>query len=147
MSAKIFDTNQIGREAKISIRGQRHRCNNPNASDYKYYGRKGVEVKYSSEEFYKWFKKERKKIPLNIKVNVDRINHNKHYSLNNIKLVTKTENIIESNTRRAKVAFKEANTLYSKGYSQKQIGTRFGVSASAIGVLLRKNGVKGKWNK
>lgn len=100
MSRKIFDrTIQVDVEARNSIRGQRHRCNNRNASDYKYYGAKGIRVEYSSEDFLTWFRKERTSIPLNIKVSVDRIDHNKNYTLDNIKLVTRSENIAEMNTR------------------------------------------------
>ena len=99
---QIFSSDQVGREARISIRGQRQRCNNPNASDFQHYGGKGVKVCYDSKEFFNWFKKHRKKIPLNIKVNVDRIDHDGNYCFSNIRLITKRQNVIESNKRRSR---------------------------------------------
>ena len=142
MSARIFDDDQIGKEARIAIRGQRHRCDNPNASDYKYYGGKGIKVKYTSEGFFKWFKKKRKNIPLNIKVNVDRLHHDKNYSLDNIRLITKVDNVIESNTRRAKLTIDVALKHRKKGLTYKEIGELCGICATAVGSLFRKNGFR-----
>jgi hypothetical protein len=136
MSIKIFDKNQVGQEARNSLRGQRQRCNGVNSTDYKYYGAKDIQVKYSSEDFYTWFKIERAKIPLDIKVNVDRIDHEKDYCFSNIRLVPKSDNVAESNSRthnKYVVAFKlGSNKPIAIFKSIKLCAKVFGVTSSLI---------------
>jgi len=144
MSTKIFDQDQVGTEARNSIRGQRHRCNNPNASDYKYYGGKGVKVIYTSKQFYAWFKKHRTLISLGIKVNVDRINHSKNYSLSNVRLIPKIDNVIESNQRRAKLKLDKVLVDMNNGLTQKQIAVKYDTNQSCVSVILKRNNIKWK---
>lgn len=95
---------------------QRERCNNPNADQYRYYGAKGIKVEYSFEEFWKWFQTESGYNGEDLhKINIGRIDHNKNYSLNNIVLQSKTENLEEMANRTAvskmkKVLVKNAKT-------------------------------------
>jgi len=89
-------------DAWTSIRGQRSRCGNSNSTDYKYYGGKGVEVTYCTRAFISWYVHEAKNFKEDVALNVDRINHDKNYDFSNIRLITKNENIIESNKRRSK---------------------------------------------
>lgn len=64
-------------------RGQRGRCYNKKHHSYKYWGKKGIKVEYSSREFIGWYleniKKYKGKSP-----SIGRIDHSKNYSFNNI---------------------------------------------------------------
>lgn len=133
---------QVTRESFNSLRGQRYRCSNSNATDYKYYGAKGIKVIYDSKDFYKWFKKERKKIPLDIKVNVDRLDHEKDYCFGNIQLISKSKNVIESNVRRGKLTAKGILKLKEKGLTQKEIATRFNVKQASISLFFKHSNLK-----
>ena len=73
---------------------QRQRCYNPSAVSYPRYGAKGVRVEYTAAEFKLWWNKNIKRFR-GIKVNVGRIDHSKNYSLDNIEMVTATENARE----------------------------------------------------
>lgn len=87
-------------KAYTSVRGQRERCDNPNNKAYKHYGAKGIKVEYSNEDFLKWWKIEASKYPLNSKLTVDRIDTNKNYCFNNIRLIPWSENVKRSNKER-----------------------------------------------
>lgn len=78
---------------------QRHRCNNPNNHSYKYYGAKGVKVKYNSIEFVNWWK-EQLKIFKGKKPTVSRIDHNGHYEFGNIKLEAHIDNCVWDTIKR-----------------------------------------------
>lgn len=69
---------------------QRHRCNYKKHPSYKYYGAKGVSVKYSSREFVAWWVK----TVGNSKAIVvcDRIDPSGDYEFGNIQLISKSEN-------------------------------------------------------
>jgi hypothetical protein len=81
---------------------QRERCLDPNHNRYQWYGAKGIKVLYSSYEFVKWWSKEIKKKPPMKNPCCGRIDHSKHYSLDNIEIVEKSDNSKESWARRKK---------------------------------------------
>ena len=68
----------IEQKARKTWLGQRDRCTNPKNKLFKYYGAKGVEVKYSVEQFIKWWVEERSKKSFK-KAVVGRIDHDGHY--------------------------------------------------------------------
>src|SRR3990167_583331 len=79
---------------------QRERCNSVNSTQYPWYGAKGVKVEYSFQELWNWFQKEFKDCKHNIKdMNIGRIDHSKNYSLDNVVLQTKADNIKEMSLR------------------------------------------------
>ncbi len=91
----------------------KNRCQNPNSKDYKNYGGRGIEFKFSSfEEFFS-------EVGLrpNPNMQLDRINNNKHYEKANIRWATKSEQML--NRRK----YFHKNRRKSKGYSfDKQTG-------------------------
>jgi len=106
-----YTTREKGRlkDAFMSLKAQRQRCNNPKAYDYKWYGGKGIRVTYPTREFIGWFLEESKKFKREDKLSIDRLNHNKHYTFGNIQLVTRSENSREMARRHKSVAI----VLYS----------------------------------
>lgn len=74
--------------------GQRDRCSNPKNKLFKYYGAKGVQVKYCVNDFIKWWVAERAK-RTNGKFVVGRIDHDGHYEFGNIEMVESGENTRE----------------------------------------------------
>lgn len=89
----------LAKAAYDSWRGQKERCNNPKNKAYKYYGAKGIRVKYGSREFTTWYLKQAKNRKYQSKLTVDRIDTFGHYEFSNIRLVYKAENTAESNRR------------------------------------------------
>lgn len=79
-------------------KNQRDRCQNKNNLSYKYYGAKGVKVEYSSREFISWWVSESVKENY-IEPTCGRINHDKNYSFDNIKIQEKAANSAETWTR------------------------------------------------
>ncbi len=91
-----------------SYEQQVSRCGNKKNPYYKHYGAKGLSVEYSCKEFISWWLQEksnfRGKIPT-----VSRIDHDKGYSFDNIKMEDKGKNTAERNVRvcsRATFAFR-----------------------------------------
>jgi len=83
--------NPIAKKAYETWRNQRARCNRPSSVNYKYYGGKGHKVEYSSREFLGWFIENYPGSEKDLKnYVVGRINHEKNYSLDNIRFETKT---------------------------------------------------------
>ena len=80
---------------------QRQRCNNKKCTGYKDYGGRGIKVEYDSRSFVGWFLNKTKNILIkDIKrFHVGRIDHSKNYTLDNIELVSISENTKERNTR------------------------------------------------
>lgn len=73
---------------------QRERCSSDKHPSYKYYGGKGVRVKYGSRDFISWFVNEIKnKNP--ISPSVGRIDHSKDYEFGNIEMVERGDNTRE----------------------------------------------------
>lgn len=70
---------------------QKERCNRVKHKSYKFYGAKGIRVEYSSREFVTWYLEQIKKFKGD-KPSVGRIDHSKNYSLDNIEMVTCSEN-------------------------------------------------------
>ena len=68
-----------------------HRCNNPENTDYNYYGGRGIKVKFVSfNDFYDYVTNELKADPRGL--TIDRINNDGHYERGNIRFVTRAEN-------------------------------------------------------
>lgn len=68
-----------------------NRCNNPKHDGYKYYGGRGIKVKFASfQDFYNYIIKELKADPRGL--TIDRTNNNGHYERGNIRFVTQAEN-------------------------------------------------------
>jgi len=66
------------------------RCNNTKAHNYKWYGGRGIKVKFACfEDFYNYIK-ELKVDPRGL--TIDRINNDGHYEKGNIRFVTQSEN-------------------------------------------------------
>lgn len=85
--------NKIVRKAKTAINHQRARCYNENHPYYPYYGAKGIRVKYETREFIGWYIAAIRKWKGSLDdVSVGRIDHKKHYSIDNIELQTRSEN-------------------------------------------------------
>lgn len=78
---------------------QRQRCYNKNRSYYKYYGAKGIEVKYSSAEYIAWWVEQQSILKLK-NPTVSRIDHDGHYEFGNIKLEEHSENCVVDVRRR-----------------------------------------------
>ena len=72
----------------------KHRCNNPNASDYKYYGGKGIKCLLSLEELkFIWA---RDLGDLMYRPTVDRIDSNGNYTLDNCRILEHVDNVKRS---------------------------------------------------
>ena len=87
------------RKQRQTIKGYLHRlfsamktrCTNPKVKDYKYYGRRGIKVKFKSvNEFVDYVVNILKVNPK--KLTIHRIDNNGHYEPGNIRFVTKAEN-------------------------------------------------------
>lgn len=78
------------------------RCSNPKRKDYKYYGGRGVQVKFTSfDDFYDYVVNELKTDPRGL--SIDRIDNDGHYEKGNIRFVTHKENC---RNRRKRVYFR-----------------------------------------
>jgi len=67
------------------------RCHNPKDKDYKYYGGRGIKVKFVSfNEFFDYVVNELKVNPKGL--TIDRINNDKHYERGNIRFVSQAVN-------------------------------------------------------
>ncbi len=90
----MLDKKEIRKKARSCYANQRTRCYNPNSSTYRFYGPKNIEVEYTRESFYYWFEAE--VIRLGISdlrpLSIGRIDHEKSYSFDNIKIETRSEN-------------------------------------------------------
>lgn len=79
------------KRAYTSYKAQRQRCYNKNNDSYRYYGAKGVEVKYTSRDFITWWLKEQEMLKLK-RPTCGRINHSGNYEFGNIRLEEYNEN-------------------------------------------------------
>ncbi len=73
---------------------QRERCRSPKHASYKYYGAKGVKVKYEAREFINWYLAEHSK-KIFSRPSVGRIDHSKDYEFGNIEIIERGENTRE----------------------------------------------------
>lgn len=86
-----FNYSTIKGYLKRVFRGMNYRCNNPKSKDYKYYGGRGIKVKFTSfDDFYNYVVNELKIDPRGL--TIDRINNDGNYERGNIRFVTKAEN-------------------------------------------------------
>lgn len=89
-------------EAKRAYRSwadQRHRCSNKNLDCYKYYGAKGIQVKYCAREFVGWWLEKIKSFK-GKRPTISRIDHDGHYEFGNIKLEDHKSNCVTDVLRR-----------------------------------------------
>lgn len=91
--------NKVQKKAYSAYTGQWNRCNNPNASDYQYYGGRGIKVKYSRIEFMKWYVEKLNEYP-GTEPTISRTDHDGDYCFENIKVESFTENRSERWKRR-----------------------------------------------
>lgn len=82
------------KQGYVSWANQRSKCNNSKNPDYKYYGGKGIRVKYSSREFVGWWIKNLSKKSWQ-QPTVGRIDHDGDYCFENIEMQERRENISE----------------------------------------------------
>lgn len=82
-----------------SWRDQRHRCRSDKLECYKYYGGKGVQVKYGSREFVGWWLEQQADLKLK-KPTISRIDHDGHYEFGNIKLEEHIDNCVKDTLAR-----------------------------------------------
>lgn len=74
----------------------KRRCNNPNNSLYKWYGARGIKCRFkSSKEFVNYVINELQVNPHGLEI--DRVNSKGHYEKNNIRFITKKENLKNRN--------------------------------------------------
>ncbi|MEK0337843.1 MAG: hypothetical protein QQN41_10460, partial [Nitrosopumilus sp.] len=68
----------------------KHRCSNPNCPTFKYYGKRGIEVCFTSDEFVDYVVNELQVDPRGL--TIDRIDNSGNYEKGNIQFVTQKEN-------------------------------------------------------
>jgi hypothetical protein len=74
----------------------KYRCNSPNDSKYRWYGGKGVELRFkNSQEFVDYVVNELRVDPRGL--TIDRIDNNGHYEKGNIQFITAAENLYKRN--------------------------------------------------
>ena len=79
----------------------KHRCDNPECKDFKYYGGRGIENKFkSSNEFVDYVVNNLHVDPRGLEI--DRIDNDGHYEKGNVRFVTHKEN--SNNRRKRRVA-------------------------------------------
>lgn len=69
----------------------KRRCTNSNYKDYKYYGGRGIQLKFTSDEFIDYVMNELQIDPRRLQI--DRIDNNGNYKKGNIRFVTVKENL------------------------------------------------------
>jgi len=73
-----------------SYRAIHHRCNNPNASDYKYYGGRGIKCLITKDEVkFLWFRDKAYEMK---QPTVDKINNDDNYYLENCRFIEQSDN-------------------------------------------------------
>ena len=89
---------QILKKAKKSYSAQKTRCYNKTSTQYKWYGAKGICVEYTQSDFINWYLNAFKKFKGN-RPTVGRIDHSKNYSLDNIEMISQSDNSKERISR------------------------------------------------
>ena len=82
------------KKATTCFENQRRRFYTKTNPSYKNYGAKGIDVKYTLQEFIKWYVENYKEFD-GYKSSVGRIDHSGHYSLDNIRFESLAENSLE----------------------------------------------------
>lgn len=115
-----------------SWRAMKYRCNNPNASDYKYYGGKGIKITPEWDSF-KGFAAFAVASGYEEGLTIDRVDPTKDYCPSNCRWISRVENVTRSNRSRLKPRKDAAHTYWKE--HQDMTGTKlaelFGVSFSA----------------
>ena len=127
------------RAAYTSWCDQRARCNQKTNKSYKYYGAKGLKVAYSSRDFVNWWLLEASKNK-NLKGTLccERIDHNKGYNFENIKLGNFVTNALEAFDRsigkvRVKVAiFNSSGALIGRFNSATEAAEFAGTTSTTV---------------
>lgn len=78
--------------------GQRDRCNNPRNVRYRSYGFKGIRVQYGSREFIAWYLSQEIRTSM-AEPTVGRLDHDKDYTLDNIRIEEMSENSADGLSR------------------------------------------------
>jgi len=86
------------KKAYSSYKNQKIRCENKSVRPYRDYGKKGIRVEYTVREFVGWYLENIKKFKGQDPV-VGRIDHARNYSLDNIEIVSRSENSKEATER------------------------------------------------
>lgn len=115
INKNVFGIDQkLYRKIYQSYIDQKKRCENKSCKAYKWYGGKGITVEYNLEQFVLWWLSK----PIVENPSVGRINHEKNYTLNNIELVSRSQNskerILRSGTpkqRKPVSVFKDGNHI------------------------------------
>ena len=127
----------------------RERCENPNNTNYKHYGARGIQVKYDHVvDFYYDYIDEfiKHSSVYGIRNSTfDRIDVNGNYEKGNIRLAT--QNVQSANTVRRKFFIAEKNDDVVLCDSTGEFYRKYNVSASAIGNAVRKAGEANGRNK
>lgn len=114
---------------------QRERCSSRKHNSYKYYGAKGVEVRYSSRDFVAWYIHQRGLRKFK-KPSVGRIDHSGHYEFGNIEMIERGDNTLEMLKRTGgnkvgittALVFKDKTMAFcSVGKAAKHLGTRHSI--------------------
>ena len=99
----------------ISYYQAKQRCENKNNHNYKYYGAKGIKMLMTIKDFkYLWYRDKAYNMK---KPTIDRINNNKHYTLQNCRFI---ENYINSSKDKSKLSKAQVIKI-RKLYKQKKI--------------------------
>lgn len=96
VSKKLGDPD--ARRAYRIYYAQRDRCYNKSVREYKWYGAKGIKIEYTMRQFVFWYIESVRSTPFK-KPSIDRIDHSKNYSIENIRMVEWVENLRERNSR------------------------------------------------
>ena len=126
------------KHAYISYRNQKARCYNKKVKSYKDYGARGIKIKYSARELVGWYL-------FNIKnfygenPTIGRIDHDKDYSLDNIRIESKSENSKEAMQRtshrfsqKVLIINRITNEIIDECSSLKQASLKYGNSFSCV---------------
>lgn len=109
--------------AMVAWHAQLTRCNNKFHPTYKHYGAKGIRVLYGREEFIEWWIQQQSKLNLK-RPTVSRMDHDKHYSLDNIKLEEFNDNcVVDVMRRHGPVGNKRSRAVVMLNIQMEVIGT------------------------
>lgn len=90
--------NPLKELAYKTYRRQVRRCSVPSNPSFKWYGARGIRVRYSFDEFWNWFETNYQTFNGN-RPTVGRVDHSKDYTLDNIEMQSKADNTKERNDR------------------------------------------------
>ena len=82
--------NTVGGHLRQVFSAMKRRCNNPNHWNYNRYGGRGIELRFTSNEFVDYVVNVLKVNPIGLQI--DRIDNDGHYEVGNIRFVTAKEN-------------------------------------------------------